>query len=265
MNDQVQSGFRNTRLLVIAVLLGVLFVVLFNIQSCREEALRQGNQKGFVLVQADLTPGQVLTADNVKRVNIPGDVGGQLKGLREWNEIVLDQTRVTVFVAKNSLLRLADTGPAEAEEDELVRQMKMGWDTVSLPVDSQHVASGWVHRGSRVDLFGAVRMPGSPTETQLIIESLEVMGADGRVDIDSKRGFRSLDVQVPRDLAPKLLEVKRRVIGPMSVGVRRPDDTKMTYPYDPSAPQFGGTIAKPVADSLSKPFTEQPAVEKEPS
>jgi Flp pilus assembly protein CpaB len=265
MTDQVPSGFRNTRLLIVAVLLGAAFVVLFNIQGCRDEALRQRNQIGFVLVQADLPAGQVLTAENVKRVNIPGDVGGQLKGLREWKDVVPGQTRVTVFVAKNSLLRLSDTGAVEAEQDELVRQMKMGWDTVSIPVDSQGVPAGYVRRGSRIDLYGAVRMPGKPTETQLIIESLEVMGADGRPDVETKRGgFRSLEVQAPRDLVAKLLEVKRRVAGPMSVTVRRPDDTRLKFPYDPSAPQLGGTIAKPVADSLAKPFGEQPSAEREP-
>lgn len=260
MTETPAGGFRNKKLLLVAVLLALAFVVLFNVQSCRDEARRRRERMGFALVLADLSPGQVLRKENVELVYLPGEVGERVKGLLPWKDVFPGQTVVKRFVAKNSLLRLMDTGEVMGEHDALTSGMKRQWRTISLAVDNKGAAAGYIRRGSRVDLYGAIRVPGRPAETQLIIEYLEVMGVGGRVDAEAtRRDFRSVDVQVPAGLVGGLLEVKRRVIGRMTLAVRRPDDSELMYPYDPGNPQMGGTIAKPVMDSLARPFASTPA------
>ncbi|NQU75753.1 MAG: hypothetical protein HQ546_05505 [Planctomycetes bacterium] len=253
MAKRSANGFYNIynkRLLLAAVALGVIFVVLLNVQSWRDEADRRRNQVAFVLVKGDLPPGQTLTNANIEKVHIPLEVGEKLKGLYPWSNVVLGQTTVKQLVVKNSLLRKVDTEQMFMEPD--TTGMKLGWRTISLPVDSQGAPAGYVRRGVRVDLYGAIDVPGEPAaKMQLIIESLEVMGVGGQAGGDGRRSFRSVEVQVPAELVPKLLEVKRRLVGRMTLVVRRSDDLAMAYPHDPSRPSEGGTLTRAVWDLLT--------------
>ena len=259
MAEQAPSGFRSTRLLAVAIVLAVAFVVLSYIQRTAEQRRRQRDQVSFVLVKRELSAGTALDAETVQEFPIPRLQGRLLKGLVRWDEIVPGRTVVKQPVAKNDLLRLVDINPAAGMKADVTEGLQSAWDIITLAVDAKGIPAGYIQRGSRVDVYGVLALPGKPPQTHLIIEYLEVMGADGRRRIDPRRGgFRTIDVQIRRELTPKMLEVARRVVGPMRVVVRRPDDNDFQYPYDPQDPantRVGTTIAKPVMDSLAKAWS----------
>ena len=239
--------------------MGVVFVALLNVQGCLRESERARNQVGLVQVTRDLAPDQTLTSDNVKRVNVRAQAARELTGQYRWAELegTLGQTTAKKFVGKGNLLRRTDTEEAIADQDPTIKAMRPNWQTIGIPVDPKSVPGGYIRRGSRVDLYGFIAVGGRPRAMQLIIECVEVMGADGRSDVGSRRGqIRSLAVQVPADVAPKLLQVvdeKVEGVDGIKVAVRRPDDYQtLKYPYDRLRPELGGKIADPIEKSLSK-------------
>jgi Flp pilus assembly protein CpaB len=247
---------RSPKLLFVAGALAVAFLVLFNVQRWYENSQRQANQVALVLVTQDLAPGAVLKSDNVSELSVPRDVAEKLKGVHTWGKdqtIILGTSDVTRAVAKNSLLRLSDTSPSGAEGEDPSRAMRRGWRILPLQIDGDAVPAAYIRRGSRVDMFAV--LPGSVKPgLELVIEYLEVMGVDRQVEVDPQKGsFRNVIVQVPEDLAGKLLEVKRRA-RQITLVVRRGDDVDLKYPQDKSRPEIGGTITPTVLDSLAKPY-----------
>jgi Flp pilus assembly protein CpaB len=257
MAEQDSAGRRSTRLLMVAGALAVAFVVLFNVQGWYERHQRQANQVALVLVTSDLPAGAVLRSDNIKELFIASDEANQLKAYHHFGEgsrIVLGTTEVTRAVSKNSLLRLSDTSPVAADDDDPSRASRRGWRILPLQVDNDSVPVAYVRRGSRVDMYAVLPGAGRPGQMELVIEYLEVMGVDRQVDVDPQRGsFRNVIVQVPEELVGKLLEVKRRAQR-LTLVIRQRDDLAFKYPYDRARPDMGGTIAEPIRDELTKPF-----------
>lgn len=259
MAENAASGFRNTRLVLIAVVLAIIFIVLLNLQRFLETQHRQANQVNVVLVKTDLTAGTVLNGTNVEAVAIDREVAQRASGLYLFKDVVMGVTKVHRPVAMNDLLRVGDMYQRMAAEHALAKLMKDNRQAISFPVDSRE-PSAFVVPGSRVDLWGPVYIPGQTARTQLIIENLEVLSVDGQTDPEQvRRNFRSVEVHVPSELVSKLKEVQRRLGGPMSLSIRAPGNMIMKYPYDRTHPEQGGTIAKPVSDSLARPFAGERA------
>jgi len=255
MAQTAPGGFRNTRLVLVAVVLGVVFVVLLNLQRFLEAQRRQREQVQVALVKANLPAGSVLTSTNVEPVSVPREVADKALGLYRYKDIELGLTKVYQPVAMNDLLRVGDLRQELAAEHALAKFMQGKRQAISFPVDSRE-PSAFVAPGTRIDLWGPVYIPGQTARTQLIIENLEVLSVDGQTDPDQvRRNFRSVEVHVPTELVPKLKEVQRRLSGPMSLSVRAPGDMAMKYPYDRNNARLGGAIAKPVLDSLTRPFS----------
>ncbi|GAG10646.1 unnamed protein product, partial [marine sediment metagenome] len=216
-------------------------------------------QVNVVLVKTDLAAGTVLNGTNVEAVAIPREVADRALGLYLFEEVTMGVTKVYRTVAMNDLLRGRDMEQRVAVEHVLAKLMKDNRQAISFPVDSRE-PSAFVVPGSRVDLWGPVYIPGQTARTQLIIENLEVLSVDGQTDPEQvRRNFRSVEVHVPTELVSKLKEVQRRLGGPLSLSVRAPNNMIMKYPYDRTHPELGGTIAKPVADSLARPFAGERA------
>jgi len=255
MAETDPGGFRNTRLVLVAIVLGLVFIVLLNLQRWLERQQRRRDQVNVVLVKANLEAGQVLRGDNVESVAIPRAVAQRALGLYRYSDIELDVTKVQRPVAKNDLLRLSDMHQRLAREDVLAKLMRGNRQAITLPVDSRE-PSAFVKPGARIDLWGPLYIPGQTARTQLIIENLQVLSVDGETDPDEVReNFRSVEVHVPAELVPKIKEVQRRLSGPMSLSVRAPNDMQMKYPYRGGGE--GGTIAKPVLEILARPYTGQ--------
>ena len=247
---------RSPKLLIVAGVLAVGFLVLFNVQRWYEKSQLRANQVALVLVTQDLSPSAVLRSENTRELSVPKEVAEQLKGVHTWGKdqtIVLGTTEVTRPVAKNSLLRLSDTSPLGSEGEDPSRATRRGWRILPLQVDGDAVPAAYIRRGSRVDMYAVLPGSGKPG-LELVIEYLEVMGVDRQVEVDPQKGnFRNVIVQVPEDLAGKLLEVKRRA-RQITLVVRRGDDVDLKFPQDKARPEMGGTITPSVQDSLTKPY-----------
>ncbi len=254
MAETPPSGLQNKRLLLAAAAVGVVFLVLLNMQRVLEKRQFHRNRVQFVLVKVDLSPGQVLTDSVVEPIALPREVAEKAMGLYPFNRVELGETQVQRFVAKNELLHLTDMQERLATEDTLSKRVRGDRQVISLAVDSRS-PSAFVRSGSRVDVLGAIQIAGKPTRTQLIIENLEVLSVDGEVNPAKQRNnYHSVEVHVPTELVANLKEVQRRIVGALTISVRRPGDQDMRYPYDRNRLDMGGTIAPEVLSSLAKSF-----------
>jgi len=263
MPEESPKAYQNTKLLLVAVVLGVLFVILFNFQRWREERKRLDNRVGFVLIKSSLRAGQRLTDENVTEVMFSGENAERLVGLRKYRDIDLGQTTLSHAVKANSLLRLEDTGELTGEASELYGDLIRGWRQVSIVVDPKSVPGASVRFGSRVDLHGMFpTSSGSLTGSQLVLEYVKVLKVDGKENIDRGKGgsFSKMTIELPPDLVNPIKDVEVAV-KKFTVVARRPGDNSITngneHPKYHRARPAGGvpmtvaTLAKPVREWLA--------------
>jgi len=226
--------------------------VLLNLQRIIEAKRRESNQVAVVLVTTDLEAGQVLDDTNAKPILVPREVADKARGLYRFDDVERGVTCVHRRVGANDLLRVTDMQQSLAVQHALTGRMDPGRRAISFEVD-RSPGSAHVRPGARVDLYGAVLMPGQPARTQLIIENLDVLSVDGQTDPDQVRPtFSSIEVHVPATLVANLKEVQRRLDGKLTVAVRAPGDMEMIYPYKKARLELGGKIADPVLESLAR-------------
>ncbi len=214
MPENSPKAFENGKLLLVAVVLGVLFVILFNYQRWNDQRRREANQVSFALIKTSLKAGQRLTEENVAEVRFPGEIADRLVGLRRYRDINLGQTTVSHAIKANSLLRLADTGEMSGTEAERNEGLIKGWRTFDVVVDPKGAPGAHIKRGSRVDLHGVLQTASdSRPRSQLILEYVKVLKVDGKESVSSGRGgsFSKMTIHVPPDLVDPIKNVEAAV------------------------------------------------------
>ncbi len=230
MVETPPSGARNKKLLLAAFLLGVVFVVLFNIQGCIVARRRARNQMDFVLVTRDIKAektGTKLEVGDIERITLPKEEGQRIKGLLEWHQITVGQTKVRVDVEKSSLLRKTDIREPAFYAAKLLRDLKANERTVNLKVTKIEAPAAHLRRGAHVDVYGVIAsVKGVAPQLELIFSDLEVMavGEEGEAG-ETSDNFRTITVKVKADVMTDFLRVRDRVQGEFTITIRKPGTT----------------------------------------
>lgn len=257
MAEEATSGFDNKKLLLVAVFLGVLFVILFNWQKVLAGRERQQNTVYIVQVAEDLRPGEVLTQGNTRRVPIQREYAENMTGIVRYDqnfEAGLGTEQVLRSVKKDSYLQINDIGVAgdgQSLSDELEDPL---YRVVSIEVDPTDVPALFVARGDRVDLYGTLSVAGQPSRRHLLIEAVKVLGVGNQPAVQGGRSsFHSLQIQLPADIVPQWMELTRRLDGPVVPAGRkrgRLQRGQLDYPYNERDLEMGGRIVPEVAEAL---------------
>lgn len=255
-----QAG--GAKLWIVAVLLGLLFVGLYNFNSCREARQREAETVYLVKAKVDLEPGTPLDERVVEPVPLPA--GYRLEGHVRWDQIEseLGAREVGRRVNRTNLLSWDDiAGAGEGGGPSLSQNIDTEWRTITLPVDPQETPWAYLRQNDRVDIHGALSVQGQGRSMQLIIEAVRVVGFDEVADNTGRnRRYRSIVIAVPKDQVPLLLEVKRRVVGPLQIAVRNPQDLALQFPYDRMNSRNGGRVVDSVAALLREPYVPPPGL-----
>lgn len=227
----------STKLVVIALLVGLVAVVMVNVYIIGvKNSVKEGEFQFFRLrVAKDV--GQLLTPDDVELVSVP--------------ESYRDSFRDVVEVDKGEPLRLGDFFTRRAEQnepltnrmfddltaDESRRLISSDYRGVALPVVSKLLPNP-LKTEMRVDLLAPVRGPGGRQQSMVVMENVRVVSIGQRTILEEKSGgrtssgnFETLTVEVRPGEAILLEDISREVQkgGVFSVLLRSPEDRLPTF------------------------------------
>jgi hypothetical protein len=236
-------GLQNKKLLLVAILLGVIVAIVYNVHigKVRDAASKTGGAKLRLL--RDIRAGQKLKIDDVEQVTIPASAVDLLKDVVDGSDDRLDDIRrmpptLNQAVSKGNWLRYeylptgAGGGPAAA--------IGKKHAAVALPVDERVVPGDILRVGGYVNLLAQLPDARGNYNTYRVVEGLLVHSIQGEGPIENPGGvgavspsrstYRTITVQAPLDLSLQLKNIEshaRRNV--FSVEVINPNDRPEAY------------------------------------
>lgn len=178
---------RAALLILLALAAGVLAAILaFSfLRPPQARVVAQSAVSVPVVVAArDLDVGESLAPEDVKVIDWPGDATPV--GYAQAPDEVVGRGVVQTIHANEPVL------PFKLAAADLGRGLSMlvpeGMRAVSVPVDDVVAVAGWVRPGTRVDVIVTLDRRGTEGEpmTQIVLQSVEVLGADRVISQDEK-------------------------------------------------------------------------------
>ncbi|MBN1554276.1 MAG: hypothetical protein JXA11_05990 [Phycisphaerae bacterium] len=231
MAESVQ-GIQNKWLLIIAVVLGLVVVFLYNahIHAIRSEL--EGKTVAVVQLAKDLPAGERITARHIKKAVIPKDNAEAYGKIVPWKH----RDYLTAHGGKpiHRALRkdqyllydyIDDAGGDRASQ-------KLGDGMVAIPVefDRNQSLGDMLAPGDTVNLKGVFASPGGTYRTYRILSDVRVMniGGVGAADDAGRtnsrirtRNYRQITIEVTPDVSLKLSNLKTHMIGDFQLEINQ--------------------------------------------
>lgn len=178
---------RAVLLILLALAAGVLAAILaFSfLRSPQAPVVAQSTASVPVVVAArDLDVGETLASEDVRVIDWPGDATPV--GYAQAPDEVVGRGVVQSLHANEPVL------PFKLAAADLGRGLSMlvpeGMRAVSVPVDDVVGVAGWARPGTRVDVIVTLDRRGTEGEpmTQIVLQSVEVLGADRLISQDEE-------------------------------------------------------------------------------
>ena len=179
---------QNWRLLIVACVLGLVVMVVYNLHIGK---VRKGSQKEQVTAfrySRNLDVGDVVTDDDLTRVQIAKDFAESIGRLLEENEkdtLAVNQ-RINRDVSKDDFATTGhftieeSPGPAAGLDEDSVQ--------ITIPVDSKKVPGRVLRIGNHVNILGMLPSKAGPYKIYRIIEWLKVVAIGGQTDRKAASG-----------------------------------------------------------------------------
>ncbi|MCD6364483.1 MAG: hypothetical protein J7M14_01275 [Planctomycetes bacterium] len=236
MAEQNPSAKSDKAGLIAALVLGVLVVVLYNVQINRIANSRRGKIVPVVVVKRSMDVGERIEPGDVelKKVDLEPEVAEGLGGVVDDESQVIGQT-LNKRIFRNRFLRWTDiAGAGAVRPSSALRKNKEAF-TVSI---EPRVAPGMILSvGDRVALLGKFSLKGGGLKSYRIIQGVRVLAVGGVVGhsggtLDRRstlsrkgqRSYRSLTLEVSPETSTQLDNVLSFVQGPPRVVVLSPEN-----------------------------------------
>ena len=181
MAEETQ-GIQNKWLLLIAVVLGVIVVLIYNAHIRAIRAEQKGKTVAIIQVNKDLKLGEKITARHIKMEEIPHGSEKAFGKVLKWEDrnfvLALGGRRVNQPVMKGQYLlwdHVMDYSGSRASG-------KLGDGMVAIPIefDSDKSLGDILSVGDTVNLKGVFDLKGGQYKTYRIISGVRVMNVGGR-------------------------------------------------------------------------------------
>lgn len=179
-------GNRNTILVAVAVLIGIVAVILANsyfsgVEERQEEAAQEQNLARIVVATQPLEFGTPLTAENLRLQNFPS--GAVPEGAFRSIEDVLRGGRVALRPIVPNEPVLASKVSGSGGRAVLSANLPEGMRAVAIAVNAVQGVSGFVRPGDVVDVFLTRQIAGDGAReqdllTEIVLENIKVLAID---------------------------------------------------------------------------------------
>jgi len=216
-------ALQNKKLILVAVLLGVAVVVLYNIHISRIRRQVEGGKVKLLRVNRDIRAGEEVTAKDVDVVAVPENFADNLGApIRAEERDVLPYVVNRSLQKDQYLLWSHITGGDENRPSAAISDEKVA---VALELDPKLSPGDILRVGDRVNVLGYLPAKGGGYETYRIIKGVKVhtIGGVGRSEATGsgrasggsvgRRSYDSVTIELPPDESIKLYNVLSHVRG----------------------------------------------------
>jgi hypothetical protein len=222
MAEEERSGVQNVWLLLIALGLGLIVVVIYNVHIYRVRQEGRGQTIRLLRVTRDLEPGDKIGVDDVVVKPVAKQYQSSLGSVvdAENLDFAIGST-VNTAVGKDQWLQwghITDTG---TKSDNEISPGNVG---LGVPLDSRMVPGDILRPNARVHIVGLLPVGGS-LKTFRIIEGVRVVAVAGAGLQPAKtmdraaraekgpRSYRSISIEVAQDVSLEFANVLTHVSG----------------------------------------------------
>ncbi len=215
---EVAPDIQNKKLLVIAIVLALVVVVVYNLHvtSIRKSAV--GEMVDLLVLTRDMQAGEQISAKDIKKIPMGQQVVKRLASYVTADEYnyVIGGALVNQPVVKEQILMAYHITPGALEG----HKFSPGKVQVALKLDPTLALGQILRVGNFVNVLATLSVDGGPPEAKRIIEGVRVVaiGGVGRQEIaahrrssssktEGMRSFRSITIEVDKDQSLKLANV----------------------------------------------------------
>ncbi|MFW6065191.1 MAG: hypothetical protein ACOC9S_00085 [Planctomycetota bacterium] len=212
---------RNKWLLVIAAVIALLVVVLYNVHVAGLQRSARGQQLTLLRTTADLKPGDRIERADLEAVSI------RAENAEPFGNVLTEQD--IQFAVRGSVNRelpagrwlmwehlLASGAPRPSEKIETGK--------VSCVVEIDSSPGDLLAVGDRVNILGVFSVDGDSPQTYRVVESVPVLAIEGRTAPGTRRtNYSKVQVIVDREVSPRLRNVLSHSRGGVWLEVLNPE------------------------------------------
>ena len=226
--EQPTQGIQNIWLIVIAVVLGLVVVFLYNAHI---RAIRKAQDENVMSVAKALrriNPGDKLAKNkNIVEVKIPRNKATK-KGLgdvvmwKDVHQLIINKDQpVNQVIEKGLFIRYSHV--TRDGEKNLVR---LEWDMVGISIefDTKQSPGDILRPGSLISLKGMFSVNGQPYKTYRIISDVRVLSVGGRGKEGSRRSnptsYRQITIEVSQEVSLQLSNLLTHLVGDLQLELR---------------------------------------------
>jgi len=203
---------QNWRLLIVACVLGLVVMVVYNLHISKVRRESQKEQVTAFRYDRNLDSGDVVADEDLIRVKIPRDFAESIGRLLEEDEkdtLAVNQ-KISRDVSKDDFAMaghftmIGQTGPAYDLDQDKVQ--------ITIPVDSKKAPGRVLRIGNHVNILGMLPTKQGTYKMYRIIEWLKVVAIGGQTDrrAASGSGSRNTAESGVRSYSTITVEVNRR-------------------------------------------------------
>jgi len=232
MAQEQAPPIHNTRLLIIAIVLAVIVVTIYNLQLSRIRKAATEQTVKLLMFKTDLSPGRQIEARDVAAVSITEEAAKRLTNVvTAEKEGYIVGNRVTREVRAGKWVQWDDVVNLDIKPPSSVITTKMV--TYDLSVD--RVPGNLLRVGDHINVLGMISLPNAPLKAYRIIEDLKVLtiggqgmdtsGAARPGSAEGLRSYRTITVEVGKPTSLELANALSHVQGSVWIELRNPEDS----------------------------------------
>jgi hypothetical protein len=229
-------GIRNKGMLLIALALGAIVVVVYNVHVNRIREEGRGRTVKLLRFTHDRNADEVIRQTDLEAVPVDKGTQDSLGSVIPADDISFAVgQKLNQGVLVGQWLRYGHIGQTDpTQPSALIHKGMVGRP---VPLDPQLVPGDILRVGDRVNLLGSLSMGGKPQSIYRIVAGVRVRAIGGRGPRDTEgparpgapdagmRAYRSITVEVAPDVSLQLATILSYVQGGLTVELLNPAET----------------------------------------
>lgn len=256
-------GIQNKKLLIIALVLGGVVAIVYNIQMGKVRSAGRGEMVKLLQFRRDVEKGSVVDKEVLRTFEVPEKAAAalanfvtadKLGSIRD--ETISENVQKGAFLEWGHIIKQNVSSPSETIGEGMVAH--------TLAVDPRRVPGNLLRRGDRVHVKGMLPDPKGTLQSTYIIRGVRILAIAGKgaetTSAQSKSRTRnkaassygSITIEVTEEISLQLDNIISYVQGPVRIVVLNPNDMiPGQLQVDPSARHKAGG-ANPTAAGRQK-------------
>lgn len=194
---------QNSMLLVVALILGALVVVIYNVHIYLVRNEDKGVKVSLLQFSRPMTAGEKIEARDLTAVEVDQAFATGLGNYvpAQHKDLIVGQKLTDTASKGHWVLWRHTTAPPEASPTAAITP---GSRAVPIPLDSQRALNKFLRAGDYVDVVGLVKLDNKPIETYRILKGVKLLEAPTQ---------RTANIELDPKTSQQLSNILTRVMG----------------------------------------------------